>query len=135
MELQVYTRIENGLDGQIAFNLIDKESSLEPYFLDASNNRVPLLKIIDPKTKKIWWVENGRWSKKYKCRASILWNHIGETKVVFGDIVCQVDIGANSFTKEQLELYLQDFRNDFWYLILQNNSLTQGDAKNKKLNF
>jgi hypothetical protein len=133
MELQVYTRIENGLDGQIAFNLIDKESSLEPYFLDASNNRVPLLKIIDLKTKKIWWVEHGRWSKKYKCRASILWNHIGETKVVFGDIVCQVDIGANSFTKEQLELYLQDFRNDFWYLILQNNSLTQGDAKNKKV--
>ena len=133
MELQTYTRIENGLDGQVAFHLLDSESMIEPYFLDASNSKVPLLKITDPKTGKIWWIEDGKWSKKYKYRGSILWNHTGETKVKFGDITCNIDVRANSFTKEQLDLYLNNFRNDFWYLILQNNSLTQGDAKNKKV--
>jgi len=132
MELQTYTRIENGLDGQVAFHLLN-ESTVEPYFLDASNNRVPLLKIIDPKTNKIWWIEDGKWSKQHKYRSSLLWNHIGETKVIFDNVTCNINIRANSFTREQLDLYLKDFRNDFWYLILQNASLTQGDAKNKKV--
>jgi len=133
LELQTYKRILKGLAGQIAFRLLDTESTIEPYFLDASNNKIPLLKIVDPKTNKTWWIEDSKWSKQYKYRNFTLWNHPGDAKVIFGDIVCNINIIANSFTKEQLDLYLEDFRNDFWYLILQNNSLTQGDAKNKKI--
>jgi len=132
IELQTYTRIENGLDGQISFHLFN-DSIIEPYFLDALNAKVPLRRIIDPKTDKVWWIEDGKWSKQYKCRGSVLWNHIGDSKVIFNNVVCHIDVRANSFTREELDLYLQDFRNDFWYLILQNNSLTQGDAKNKKV--
>jgi len=135
LELQTYKRILKGLAGQISFRLLDTESTIEPYFLDASNNKIPLLKIVDPKTNKTWWIEDSKWSKQYKYRSFTLWNHPGDAKVIFGDIVCNINIRANSFTKEQLELYLEDFRNDFWYLILKNNSLTQGDAKNKKVKF
>ncbi len=131
IELQTYTRIENGLDGQIAFHLFD-DRSIEPYFLDALGAKVPLMKIIDPKTDKVWWIEDGKWSKQYKCRASIFWNHIGDSKVIFNNVICHINVRANSFTREQLDLYLQDFKNDFWYLILQKDSLIQGDVKSKK---
>jgi len=130
IELQAYKRIENGLDGQVAFHLLN-DSSIKPYFLNASGDKVLLMKITDPKTDKIWWIEKGKWKGKY--RESLLWNHIGETKIKFNDIICHINVRANSFTKEELDLYLQDFRNDFWYLILQNDSLTQDDAKNKKV--
>jgi len=133
VELQSYTRIENGLDGQIAFHILEPNSSVVPYFVDASNNQVPLLKIVNPSNNKIWWIENGKWSKQYKYRSSPLWNHIGDTKIIFNNITCNINVRANSFTREQLNLYLNDFRNDFWYLILQKDSITQGDAKNTKV--
>ncbi len=133
IELQVYTRIENGLDGQIAFHIADRNSNIIPYFLDASNNEVPLIKIIDPSNGKVWWVERGKWSKSNKYRSSPLWNHIGDAKIIFGDIICDINIRANSFTREQLDLYLNDFRNDFWYLILQKDSITEGGARNTQV--
>jgi hypothetical protein len=129
IELQTYTRLANGSNGQIAFHLLDLNSTIEPYFIDASNNKIPMLKVIDPNSNKAWWIEDGEWSKQYQLKTSPLWNHVGKSVAVFGDIVCRIESVANSFTKEQLELYLQDFRNDFWYLILQKNSLTQGEVK------
>lgn len=131
MELQTYKKIKKGLSGQVAFRFVDDTSTIEPYFIDASNNKIPLLKIIDPITHKVWWIENGDIKGVY--RDSSLWNHVAESKIIFGEIECNINSRANSFTKEQLDLYLSDFRNDFWYLILQKDSITQGDAKNKKV--
>lgn len=133
IELQSYTRIKNGLDGQIAFHILDSSSSVIPYFVNASKNKISLLKITDPLNNKIWWIENGKWSKEHKYRSSPLWNHVGETKIIFDNITCNINVRANSFTREELNLYLNDFRNDFWYLIIQKDSITHGDAKNTKV--
>jgi len=133
IELQIYTRLESGLDGQIAFHIIDENSDITPYFLDASNNKIQLISIIDPSNGKTWWVERGKWSRSKKYRSAPLWNHIGDAKIIFGDIVCDINIRANSFTRKQLDLYLNDFRNDFWYLILQKDSITQGGARNTQV--
>lgn len=136
MEIQTYKRIENGFDGQIAFHIFDKETDIVPYFINANNEKINLMKIEDPQTKKNWWIEDGSW-KKIKVNgegkvylSSDLWNHAGETKIYFNNIICNINISAISFTKKQLELYLEDFKNDFWYLILKKNSLTQVNAKN-----
>jgi len=126
IEIQVYPKIKNNSNGQVAFHLLN-DSSIEHYFLDASNNKVFMRKIVDPKTDKIWWIEDGELNGKY--RNASLWNHIGETKIVFGNIECRVDIKSNSFTKEQLNDYLNDFKSDFWYLIFKPSSLTKGQAK------
>ena len=104
---------------------------VEPYFIDSANNEVPLLKITDPANDKEWWVEKGNWNGNY--RNAPLWNHVGDAKIVFGNIICNITIRANSFTREQLELYLNDFRNDFWYLILKEDSITQGEARAQEI--
>jgi len=129
MEIQAYNR-ENGLDMRVAFHILDSESNIEPYFQNADGDNITLLKVIDPNNKKVWWIEDGSWSYKYKCRMSELWNHAGITTVYFGNITCNINIRAISFTKEQLKQYLEDFKNDFWWLILKKNSLTQVEAKN-----
>ena len=126
IEIQIYPKIKNNSNGQVAFHLLN-DSSIEPYFLDASNNKVFMRKIVDPKTDKIWWIEDGKLNGKY--RNASLWNHIGETKIIFGNIECRIDIKSNSFTKEQLNDYLNDFKSDFWYLIFKPSSLTKGQAK------
>lgn len=130
MEVQAYKRIENGFDGQVAFRILDSLSDIEPYLKNANGDKINLLKIIDPNNKKVWWIEDGSWSNQYKCRMSELWNHAGITTVYIGNIVCNINIRAISFTKEQLNLYLEDFKNDFWWLILKKNSLTQAEARN-----
>lgn len=130
MEVQAYKRIENGSHGQVAFRMLDSTSDIVPYFKNANGDTVNLLKIIDPNNKKIWWIENGSWSTQYKCRMSELWNHAGKATAYFGNVVCITDIRTISFTTEQLHLYLEDFKNDFWWLILKKNSLTQIEGGN-----
>lgn len=130
MEVQAYKRIENGYDGQVAFRIYDATSDIHPYLIDANGDSINLLKIIDPNTKKAWWIEDGNWSNQYKCRMSELWNHVGKATAYFGNVVCNTDIRTISFTAEQLNLYLEDFKNDFWWLILKKNSLTQAEGRN-----
>lgn len=131
LELQTYTRIENKLDGQVGFHIYDESSEIEPNFIDASGNYIPLLKIKDPNTQKYWWIENGKWREKY--REAPLWNHAGTAKIQFGFIKCNIDIRAISFSMEELNIYLSDFKNDFWKLIYKENSLTSGDVKQKEI--
>ena len=133
MEIQTYKRIENGFDGQIAFHIFNSENDIEPFFIDANNNIMPLMKIVDLANNKIWWIENGQWNSQYKYRNSLLWNHVGDAQVIFGDLICNINIRTNSFTKEQLDLYLNDFKNDFWYLILKKDSITKGKAKEQNI--
>jgi hypothetical protein len=102
LELQAYKRILDGKDGQVAFHISNLEDDVEPYFIDSANNEVPLLKITDPANDKEWWVEKGNWNGNY--RNAPLWNHVGDAKIVFGNIICNITIRANSFTREQLEL-------------------------------
>lgn len=130
MEVQAYKRIENGFDGQVAFRMFDSTSDIQPYLIDANGDNINLLKIIDPNTKKVWWIEDGNWSNQYKCKMSELWNHAGRATAYFGNIVCSTDIRTISFTAKQLNLYLEDFKNDFWWLILKKNSLTQVEGRN-----
>ncbi|MDD3060175.1 MAG: nuclease domain-containing protein, partial [Sulfurimonas sp.] len=130
IDIQTYKRIENGFDGQIAFHFLDNKSDSKPYFTNAQSNTIPLLKIKNPLNNKEWWIEDGNWSQQYRRRLSELWNHVGETTVFLGNIRCLVNISAISFTKEQLDLYLQDFKNDFWYLILKRDSLAQVNIEN-----
>ena len=65
------------------------------------NNEVPWLKITDPANDKEWWVEKG--IGMVIIRNAPLWNHVGDA-IVFSNIICNITIRANSFTREQLDI-------------------------------
>ena len=131
-ELSTYTRLEDGSDGQIGIHFFDESLIFTPCFIDAANNEIPLRKIEDKVSKKSWWIEDGKWKEKY--RESPLWNHVGKTQIKLDKyIFYHIDVRANTFSIENLNLYLEDFRASFWELIYKPDSYTTGDAKENKI--
>ena len=133
LEAITYKNIDENISGQLAFHIIDNTLKKNPYFINAQNEKVKLLSVKDNITGKVWWIENGFWNKKTKYRSSVLCRTVGKTKVVFGDYTCIIQIGSLSFTYDELELYLKDFRSDLWGLIQREDSYVLGEAKTKKI--
>ena len=133
LEAITYKNIDENISGQLAFHIIDNTFRKNPYFINAQNEKVKLLSVKDNTTGKVWWIENGFWNKKTKYRSSVLCRTVGKTKVVFGDYTCIVQIWSLSFTYNELELYLKDFRSDLWGLIQREDSYVLGKAKIKEI--
>ncbi len=135
LEAITYSKVEANVSGQLAFNLLDTDLSFIPYFINSSNERIELISVKNDETGKVWWIENGKWNKKLKYRDSPLCRHAGEAEVVLGDVHCAIQIRSLSFTHDELNLYLQDFTNDLWDLILKEDSYVSGSAKTKEVKF
>lgn len=133
LEAVTYKKIEENVSGQLAFHINDKQFKKSPYFVNAKNEKIELLCIEDKNSEKIWWIEKGTWSRKSKYRSSVLCRTVGETRLVIGEHTCFIHIGSLSFTYDELELYLKDFRSDLWGLIQRDDSYVLGEAKTKKL--
>ena len=133
LEAVTYSKVEENVSGQLAFHLLDTDIDSVPYFINSSNKRIELISIKNDETGKVWWIENGKWNKKLKYRDSPLCRHAGEADIVLGDIRCIVQIRSLSFTHDELNLYLQDFTNDLWDLILKDDSYVSGGAKKKEV--
>jgi hypothetical protein len=133
IEAVTYSKIEPNVSGQLAFHLLDTDKNIVPYIIDASNKKVKLIPVKNEENDKVWWIEKGKWNRKLKYRDSPLCRHVGETKIVFDDIHCIVQVSSLSFTYDELNLYLQDFTNDLWDLILKEDSYVSGAVKRKEL--
>lgn len=124
LEAITYKNIEKDKSGQLAFHILDTTIKNDLFFIDAQNKKVKLLRVIDDATDKIWWVEDGK--DKHLIRT------VGEIKIIFGIYTCIVHMRALSFTYEQLDLYLKDFRKDLWGLIQKDDSYILGKAKSRE---
>jgi len=133
LEAVTYSKVEPNISGQLAFNLLDPDVNFIPYFINSSNERIELISVKNDETGKVWWIENGKWNKKLKYRDSPLCRHVGEAEVVLGDVRCIIQIRSLSFTHDELNVYLQDFTNDLWDLILKEDSYISGAAKTKEV--
>ena len=133
LEAVTYSKVEENVSGQLAFHILDAGSDFIPYFINSSNERIKLISVKNDETGKVWWIENGKWNKKSKYRDSPLCRHAGEAEVVLGDAHCIIQIRSLSFTHDELNLYLQDFTNDLWDLILKEDSYISGAAKTKEI--
>jgi hypothetical protein len=132
IEAITYSKIDDGQKpGQLAFHISDFDDSYLPYFIKSSGDREFLVSIEDPETHKIWWIEAGSW-KKWNgklYRDSPLCRYAGEAKIEFGNVLCRIKIRSLSFSYEELDLYIRDFRNDLWGLILNDDSYISAAAK------
>ncbi len=127
-----YSNACNGNLGQLAFRKLDETNKHPLSFKINSTLSSPLKPIKDSLTGNIWWVEAQKWSPKQKRWESEIFRSAGEVVLSIGKIKCRIHIASSSFSYKELELYLQDFRNDFWYLILHETSYIKGPAKNNK---
>ena len=127
-----YSKITERIPGQIAFHILGNEKYTTPYFEINGEEKSHLIPITDNETSKVWWIENGKYDRKNKRRDSPICRHVGEVILNIANITCIVQVNSSSFTYDDLRLYLDDFQNDFWYLILKENSYIKGQSKKEK---
>lgn len=136
IEAITYSKIDDGRQpGQLAFHIPDGDNTYIPSFIKSSGDREPLTPINDPETAKVWWIEAGSWQERNGklYRDSPVCRYAGEAKIEFGNLLCRIQIRSLSFSYEELDLYIKDFRNDLWDLILNDDSYISADAKTKKI--
>ena len=124
-----YSKIDNGKQGLLAFRLLDEKTSNSPYFLLENGSKVALVPFQDNKTKKVWWIDGDNWDQKSNRWHSRIYRSVGDVSLYAGENSYVIHISTSSFTYEQLEEYLEDFRNDLWELILDDSSYVRGAGR------
>jgi len=126
-----YSRIENGRFAQFAVRLLEKKTHVKPRFLLNGGNVLELISVKDPVTGIIWWIEAGEWinTKGRKYWESRILQSVGKVDLKIGSTSCEIHINSSTFTYEELEKYLKNFRNDFWELILEDSSYVKGTGR------
>lgn len=140
LEATAFSKVELGITGQLAFNLLDEKIKGPLYFEKANGDKSQLIPVIDNATKRTWWVEGEVWfkGKRENKREDRRWESeifrsAGKVKLRVGKYSCLIKIRSHSFTYEQLQNYLQDFKNELWYLILHETSYISAPVKEKKV--
>ena len=132
-EMQTYTKIENNKFGQLAIRFLNDTINYKPLIIDASGNQIPM-KLIENINGNKWWIEDLIIKKgNKKIRWSELFNQAGNTKIIFGNIECRININAITFTTDELQYYLNDFKDNFWKLISKPNSFVTGSAQQNQI--
>lgn len=140
LEATTFSEVSVRQSGQLAFMVKDEESNQSPFLLKSNGDKSYLIPVVDNLTKKKWWVEGEVWykgDKKYnkedKRWQSEIFRSAGNVNLRIGKYSCLIKIGANSFSYDELTKYLQDFKNDLWYLVLHETSYISAPVKQKKL--
>jgi pyrethroid hydrolase len=128
-----FSKVNIGKLGQLAFRKLDGADDLPLTFDVNTTEKNELIPVKDTLTGKIWWVEADKWNSEKKRWESAIFRSAGEVTLNIGKVKCLIYISSSSFSYKELELYLQDFRNDFWYLILHETSYIKGSAKKNDL--
>ena len=132
LEATNFTKIDIEHYGQLAFRILDSSPTSSPYFLKATDEKSYLIKVKDNTSNKTWWVEGDKWSKRNKRWESEIFRSAGNVKLNIGQYCITIRIGSCSFSYDQLNKYLQDFKNDLWYLVLHETSYISAPVKEKK---
>lgn len=124
----IYPKIDemNKCNFAIHFNV---EPEVPPYILSPNGTKTPLMKVINPHTKKIWWTEGTVWLKNYKRWGTQAFRTAGTITIISGEETFDVYIGLSNDSEQELNRYLASFKDDLWELILDDNSYVSGKAK------
>jgi len=115
--------------GQVAICILDPALDAVPYVESANFKKLELRPVKNIETGKIWWVESEKWDKRESRWQSEFFRSPGELNLYVGKNKIVIHNSSSSFTYEQLDRYLQDFKLDLWYLIINESSYIQAAAK------
>lgn len=91
-----------------------------PVFLTAQGQEVPMLRVTDPQAGGDWWLQNDGWDQIGKRHLSELQRSPGTYKIKVGDLVLQVENRLSAFGRADIQAYVDDFRGDLLWMILND---------------
>ena len=106
-----------------------------PFILNGTD-KLPLQPVVDFKTGLTWWVEKDKWDKDRNQWQSRMLTGVGSVILSLGPEELELRVAASTFTYEQLDRYLSDFKLDFSELLLDDESYltSRGKLDNLVLN-
>lgn len=128
-ETSIYPRLQGIERGQLAI-YFEEDCENPPYILKPDGENIFFSKIIDGNTNKTWWILQEKWNDEQKQWFGVAPNIAGTLRIIVKNHICEININGFDFSREELDNYLQGFKNDLWELILDEDSPVQGEAKN-----
>ena len=125
----IYPHVEGLNRSQIAISYTDRNSHLSPVIVLPGGTTVPLKKIEDPSTGKIWWVEPGEWNSYNKEWRNNTHRTAGAISFRIGKQNLKLHVTLSDASKDDLDKYLIDFKSGMWELILDESSYIHAEAK------
>jgi pyrethroid hydrolase len=127
-ESTIYPNAEGVKNGQLAIRFLNKKSD-KPYIENAEGGHVLLKSVLDKDTGREWWIEATSWDKQFKYWRHQSLRHAGSIKLLLQNKICFIRLGSMDFKADELEKYLQDFKNGLWEVILDEQSYVQTEIE------
>ncbi|TKF21076.1 EstP [Vibrio genomosp. F6] len=125
----IYPNVEGLKRSQIAISYTDRKTHRSPVIVLPGGTTVPLTKIEDPNTGKIWWVEPGEWNSHNKEWRNNTHRTAGAISFRIGKQNLKLHVTLSDASKDDLDKYLIDFKSGMWELILDESSYIHAEAK------
>lgn len=120
----------------VGFHIINGSlNNISPYFELSNGEREELTAIKSPGDGKLWWIQNSGWDKSNKRFYSEIFRSVGTIYLVVKSKKLTIINNYIDFSVDDLNYYLQDFKNDLWMLILDNSNPVKGSIEGTTPNF
>lgn len=95
---------------------------IAPTLVTAAGQETPMLRVEDPNDDKSWWLQNNGWDPSGKRHLSELHRSPGLYRIKIGDAVLRVDNQLSSFGRADIQAYVEDFRGDLLWMIMNDDA-------------
>lgn len=120
----------------VGIHIIDDQNDYEPPYFELSEGGKEQLAVVrSPGDGKKWWVQKTRWNKKNNCFDSEIFRSVGTATLGVKSKKLTIINNYMDFTADELNYYLQDFKNNLWELILDNSNPVKGSIEGSSPNF
>ncbi|MFC4657019.1 hypothetical protein ACFO3I_18560 [Rheinheimera marina] len=133
VQTTIYPKVVELNRSQFAISYTSQNVNIPPVIVLADGNTIPLKRIVNPESKKVWWIEHGAWDKKNKSWSTSTHKTAGKIIFKIGKQTLYLNINLVDASKEDLDKYLVDFKSGMWELILDENSYILGEAKQEEV--
>lgn len=128
VETTIYPKLDGIINSNLAIRYLDK-SSHPPYLIRPNGEKEFFTEIKDPDTGYLWWIIKHKWHSERKQWVGISINIVGKVELSIDNKRCDIIIHGSDFSYDELEHYLQTFKDDLWELILDEKSMVISEAK------
>jgi len=105
---------------------IDGDASYPPYIKNGQRDKIEFLPLKDPSTGDFWWIHTDGWDSEHNYYRSELYRTVGVVDLIVENNAIKINNNSVSLSVEELEVYLQDFKDDLWQIILNQDSPIKG---------
>ncbi|MBS7836446.1 DUF2357 domain-containing protein [Wohlfahrtiimonas chitiniclastica] len=106
----------------LGFCISDEEVTETPYFQLTNGKKEELFPIKVPGKKVTWWIQNSGWDAINNRFYSEIFRTVGRYKLFIQNQVIEIENESFDLSLQDLEYYLNDFKNGLWNLILNHSS-------------